>query len=548
MLVKPLLKTVKTKTFLHDYLLSVGIENPEKYLEGGEYNSCHLNNIEKAAKIIKQEVSLQEGKIFVLIDSDADGQLSAAMFVNFLWYLDYPLERIVYYEHTGKQHGLRTDENLVEKIISSKSTICVIPDAGTNDVEQAKLLQEKGIEVIVLDHHPIENQNPYATVVNVHNEYSNPHLSGTGVVHKFVQFYCERYYYLVPEYKDLVMVSLISDICDLRNMENRAYVKDGLKVIEDGTGNPFIKKMVSTFNRKGNTPIGMSFGLIPPINSICRADNIENKYLLFECLSGISEEYSEGIKAARTTHRFQVKTTTEIAEKVESELDLTNKTIVQFVDSNYKNYIGLAANKICGAYNKATVLLRKKKDGSFYSGSIRSPFDIASEINETGLAYCQGHERACGIEIKEENIESFKKWLNGLTNTETEELIAAEISPSTITKKLCILCLNNKDLWGASFNSGLGEPKFRVKATVTNNDVLICGKSKNCARINIDNVYFWKFRCSDKELEKLTSYDVLELDMIVSLSLNEWQDKISPQPIIDKWEISNVASTWEDDF
>lgn len=548
MLVKPLLKAVKTKSFLHDYLLSVGIENPEKYLEGGEYNDYYLNNIEKAAKIIEQEVSLQEGKIFVLIDSDADGQLSAAMFVNFLLYLDYPLEKIVYYEHSGKQHGLRTDENLVEKIISSKSTICVIPDAGTNDVEQAKSLQEKGIEVIILDHHPIENQNSYATVVNVHNEYPNSNLSGTGVVHKFIQFYCHKYHYLVPEYKDLVMVSLISDICDLRDMENRAYVKDGLNVIEEGTGNPFIKKMVSTFNRKGNTPIGMSFGLIPPINSVCRADNIENKYLLFECLSGISEEYSEGIKVARTTHRFQVKTTTEIAEKVESELDLTNKTIVQFVDSEYKNYIGLAANKICGVYNKATILLRKKKDNSFYSGSVRSPFDIASEINKTGLAYCQGHERACGIEIEESKIEGFRKWLNSLTNTETEEIIAAEISPLTITKKLCSLCLDNKDLWGASFNSGLGEPKFRVKTNVTNNDILICGKSKNCARICIDNIYFWKFRCDEKELEKLASSDFLELDMIVSLNLNEWQGETSPQPIISKWEINSIEKTWEDDF
>lgn len=550
---KPLLKKIKAKTFLKDYLSALGVENVESYISGGEYCYDELKNCDTGVQKLHHAINNIEQKFFVLIDSDADGQLSASMMVDFLLKMGIHKDNIIYYQHTAKQHGLReTDEKTVDKIIESGANFCIIPDAGSNDIDECKYLKDNGVQVLILDHHPIEQDNPYATVINVFNgEYSNKSLSGTGVVHKFIKQYCDYFNYVTPEYRDIVAISIISDVCDLRSLENRIYVQEGLEILSKGEGNPFLYEMSKKLNKKGNVPIGLSFGIIPPINALCRGENYEDKYTFFEALSGLSDDIDNGIKVARRAHTIQRSTVEKIDKAVRPTLNLEHKGIVEFVDAEYKNYVGLVANRISSAYNKPTVLLREKINNNYYSGSVRSPIDIATTINQTGIALCQGHERACGIEIAKDKVDEFKEWLDNLSIDEPETIIAAEIKPENITLGLCRVCENNKMLWGSSISAGVCEPVFRVKCDFRLEQIVICGKNKDCVRLINDKVDFWKFKCDQDTLQMFNDYDCAgyTVDMLVKLGVNEWNDTVNPKAVIEEWEITPFELiNWEDEF
>jgi len=64
--------------------------------------------------------------------------------------------------------------------------LVIVPDAGSNDIAEHKKLRDRGIEVLVLDHHELESANSIACIVNNQlGDYPNKSLSGAGVVFKF---------------------------------------------------------------------------------------------------------------------------------------------------------------------------------------------------------------------------------------------------------------------------------------------------------------------------------------------------------------------------
>lgn len=110
---------------------------------------------EMVYKLVQRVIQAKnnEDNITVIVDSDADGFTSAAIFINYLYsqWPDYTTVHIKYILHTGKQHGL---VDTYEQILNDNWTnLVVIPDAGTNDVEEMQTLLDSGIDVICMDHH-----------------------------------------------------------------------------------------------------------------------------------------------------------------------------------------------------------------------------------------------------------------------------------------------------------------------------------------------------------------------------------------------------------
>ena len=151
------------------------------------------------------------GRIGIVIDSDMDGACSAA--ITYMLCKEYhPDVEPIIFVHTGKQHGC-TD--LLPDILAANINLLIIPDAGSSEVDACRELYEYGIKVIILDHHIIEKENKHAVVVNPYRADNAPNIntdiSGTGVVEKFACALGSN-----QSFKDLVAISLISDICSLR--------------------------------------------------------------------------------------------------------------------------------------------------------------------------------------------------------------------------------------------------------------------------------------------------------------------------------------------
>lgn len=150
-------------------------------------------------------------QIYLPIDCDADGYTSAALFYLYLTehFKEYNPE-IIYHVPDGKEHGLKTLLDWFPEDGTNK--LIVVPDAGSNDIDECKILSERGYELLIIDHHLISQPNPYAVVINNQGSprYDNKALSGVGVVYKFFE-YIENQEGMPPysaDYLDLVMLGI----------------------------------------------------------------------------------------------------------------------------------------------------------------------------------------------------------------------------------------------------------------------------------------------------------------------------------------------------
>ena len=110
-----------------------------------QYDFMLLDNIVTAAECLKKHVENNDN-IFIQIDSDTDGYTSAAIIYLYMKKMN-PSLCIDWRVHDGKQHGLLIDT------IPEGTQLIIAPDSSSNDYEQHKILKEKGIDIIVLDHH-----------------------------------------------------------------------------------------------------------------------------------------------------------------------------------------------------------------------------------------------------------------------------------------------------------------------------------------------------------------------------------------------------------
>lgn len=538
------LNHVNPTTFLKDYLTACGVTDVDKYLNPDM--SCldepqDYPNMYEAVLILRLIIQYNE-KIGILCDSDADGLLSSAIMYDFITkHLGY--SNVQMFFHAGKEHGLEgsSDENMVEQILEAGVDFMIVPDAGSGDMFAPITLEHEGVKVLVLDHHPMDIYGrPTILVNNNLNSKLNQELPGTGVVDKFIKLYHETYGIgIAPNYDEFVALAIISDIRKFNTLENRYYLKNGIEKIGTELCNPFIKKLCEKFIWKELNPYDIAWGPIPKINAVYRSSDMDAKQKFFACVVG-ELDAEIGLEIAKDLHNYQKQVVKQISKELEPNLDMTHKSIVGFVDPQYKNYSGLIANTFCSRYNKPTFILRKADDG-IYSGSIRSPIPIAEQINATNIANCRGHEEACGCEIAQENINNLIEFVDTLSlSVEPNIPVTAIVKPSEITVELCKICEENKQLWGASLANGIVKPTFYTQIQVKPTDMKICGRFHNSILIDVNGVNFWLFKLKQTAIDELMTNGEILLNCIVSLETNEWDRQISPKAIVQQYEIQKI--------
>lgn len=264
-----------------------GIDKKEihKWLNAGfnEINSWKLldddYSLTNAVKTIERAV-LDNKNMLVVVDCDVDGTTSAAMFINYI-YRCYPnyIDKISYAIHSGKQHGLS------DIVIKDDIDIVVVPDAGSNDYIYHEQLFNRGIPVIILDHHEAEKKSEHAIVVNNQLcDYPNKDLSGAGVVWQFCRAYDElKGFNFANDFIDICALGNLSDMMLFSSIETRAIVNLGLKNII----NPFFAGMVNKNEYSISFMGGINYNSIawyvaPFINAVHRTGNLEEKEIVFK--------------------------------------------------------------------------------------------------------------------------------------------------------------------------------------------------------------------------------------------------------------------------
>lgn len=145
-----------------------------------DFNLLGADRLLKAAQTLVSKISKDE-RALVIVDSDADGFTSSALLINYL-YDHFPAwvqNNLDWFIHSGKQHGL---SDVDVSWAAEHYSLILTPDASSNDYEYHLAFIEKGVDIIVLDHHEADIVSPNAIVINNQLcEYPNKHLSGVGI-------------------------------------------------------------------------------------------------------------------------------------------------------------------------------------------------------------------------------------------------------------------------------------------------------------------------------------------------------------------------------
>ena len=157
----------------------------------------------------------------VVVDSDLDGYTSGAIILTLLNQLNRGQD-INYVLHPGKEHGIDLRD------IPDNTDLIIVPDAGSSQKEEHLKLLTNGTNIIILDHHEIDNDFEYGifnsniAIVSSQMNYPNPALSGAGVALKFAQAYSQTYG--IPLSKKLYALAacgIVADVMDIGDLENK---------------------------------------------------------------------------------------------------------------------------------------------------------------------------------------------------------------------------------------------------------------------------------------------------------------------------------------
>ena len=409
-----------------------------------------MKDMDLAVARLEKAVASQE-KILVYGDYDVDGTTAVALVYSFIRRLTTSVD---FYIPDRYDEGYGVSQKGIDWASANGFTLIITLDCGIKAIDKVKYAADKGIDLIICDHHLPEEEIPAAAaVLDPKREdctYPFDDLSGCGVGFKLVQAYSQKnglpFESLLP-LLDLLVVSIASDLVTVVG-ENRVLAHFGLKRLNE---EPRIglQAMINLANlEQGHVTIDdIVFKIGPRINA---AGRMESGRLAVELLTAETEEAAVTIGSQINDNNNERKSIDR--EITKAALDMVqdgtccsseNAVIVYGPDWN-KGVVGIVASRLVEAYYKPAFVLTKSN--GFVTGSARSVrgFDLYEAISSCAdlLENYGGHIYAAGLTLREENLPEFVQRIDKYVGEHISDEMAtpivdvdSEINFSQITPK-----------------------------------------------------------------------------------------------------------------
>ena len=381
----------------------------DEYEEG--YDPFLIHDMQKAVDRINEAIENEE-KILVYGDYDADGITSTVLLVETLISMG---ANVSSYIPNRFEEGYGPNKEAFTKIINSGISLIITVDNGIAGVEEVDLANELGCDVIVTDHHKIQDTMPnaYAIIHPEHPDGNYPFkkLAGVGVAFKLAHALLE----IFPDFLlDLVAIGTIADMVSITD-ENRIFVKQGLELLNEDPriGLKMLLELSSIDTKIDEQTVG--FYIAPKLNSIGRMDSAKLglTFLMAEdpvTAKSLAEQIEQyNIERKKVTEDI-VK---DVINKIENS-DKKEKNVIMVSGKYHEGVLGIVASNIVEKYQKP-VFIMNEKDGVL-KGSARSIFDFniytaMNKISDLFLAF-GGHTLAAGFSFDESNYKEIEDFLD----------------------------------------------------------------------------------------------------------------------------------------
>lgn len=380
-----------------------------------------LKDVDRAVeRVLKAKENGED--IWIYGDYDVDGITSTSL--CYLALSELGISPKYYIPLRDEGYGL--NKEAMDYIKSQGGKVIITVDCGISAHPEIEYANSLGLDIIVTDHHEINNGNPPAyAVINPKredNEFPYKYLAGVGTAFMLIYALFDKLGKKEDLYKylDIVAIGTVADIVPLLE-ENRIFTKFGMEQLNRSHWlgiSMLIKKIFEDYQTRKFSTYDIGFIIAPIFNAAGRLEDAKRAVELFiekdhrVCTEIINELLNNN------SERKEIQET--ILEraifKIENEKLFENSVLVVAEEGFHHGVIGIVASKILDRYYKPTIIMEIKPEEGIATASCRSieGFNMIEALNSMKELFVKygGHAGAAGFSIKIENIDEFSRRIN----------------------------------------------------------------------------------------------------------------------------------------
>lgn len=408
--------------------------------------------------------------ILIYGDYDADGVTGTSILVRCLRELGALVD---YYIPNRFYEGYGPNEDAFMQAIADGYQLVITVDNGIAGVDEAEILLEHGVDLIITDHHQVKETLPRAYAIlhpELDENYPFHHLSGAGVALKVAEALLQE---VIPEdFYAIAMLGTIGDVVPLID-ENRSIVKRGLAALRETEIEGLNAMMDLAGTEKSEvTEVNVGFELCPRLNAPGRMDEAA---LSVECLIAESEEeaklIADQIESFNSERQKVTQKVLEEATKLVDAKTLAKKKVVILYSPNWhEGILGIVAGRLAKQWQKAVFVVTDDHEG-FIKGSARAVegyhlFELLNKCQDL-IERFGGHALAAGITFAAENLQALEDKMNELLQ-EVEVTSSLQIDLSLPLADLNVSFVEQLSIL-APFGEGNRPPVIELKNVYVKN-------------------------------------------------------------------------------
>ncbi len=380
-------------------------------------NPFLFENMETVVSMLER-AKQNRTRICIYGDYDVDGITGTAFLVKAFRQIGMD---VVYYIPSREEEGYGLTKKNIDFLCEKRVRLVITVDTGYNSLEDVAYAREKGMELIISDHHKTVREAGDEDILFLNPKLSQSYefkfLSGAGVALKIAQAFYQKLNLDLDglyQYLDIVMIGTIADVVPMVD-ENRIIIKNGLKVLQKTRvkGLSYLLKYLKFGDKNINTT-DVSYYISPLINSLGRvgtsrmAADFFIKEDDFE-IYNIIEEMKKLNKRRRELEKNIYDDAIRAIEKAGKK-----RLACIFLSSRrwHPGVIGVVSSRLSLKFQVPVVLIALEgKLGKASCRSIKniSIYNVLEEVKEELVRY-GGHDLAAGFTIEEEKIEKVKRY------------------------------------------------------------------------------------------------------------------------------------------
>ncbi len=488
-----------------------------------------LHDMSKAADRIALAVERKE-RIAVVGDYDVDGVVSTAIMEEFFELVGYPVETLI---PNRFRDGYGVSPALLERI---DADVVITVDNGITAFEAAEVCKNRGIDLIITDHHTAAESLPdaYAIINPKKSEcsFAYPEICGAQVAWFLVGALKKRLgiELAMSRFLDLLAVAIVADVMPLVSI-NRALVQKGLSMLS-ASKRPAFEAARAYLGKKSFAAMDIGFAIAPRINSAGRMADA-SEALMFLRSSDTAEASRQWLRLEELNH-LRRSIEAEATQEAMQMADPDAPVIVVAKEGWHEGVVGIVASRLVDRFQKPAIVLSIEGGRAKGSGRSIGEVDLFNLLQrcEKHMIGFGGHKMAAGLSLAEESIEAFANEIC----KEAEKLDPSLFMPTD--NVMGVLPMDEID-WGLmellEHFEPYGEANSRPRFLISDAEVIearTIGAQGNHLKLLIGNgrsvlqAIWFGF---DKEVKRGE-----RISLTGALQINEFNEKRSIQLLVDK--------------